>query len=107
MEERAGEVKEGLRKREAAATEEGPGPMDTDTTKAEWESGVERVKKVGSGVIDTKRGVEGKVKDVKEGGEEKVREGLVSVSCFFFVVGWRFDLTMSEDLGTCTARSGI
>jgi len=58
--------------------------MDTeegDTTKAEWESGVERAKKVGSGVIDMKRDVEGKV---KEGGEERVREGLVSVSCFFW-----------------------
>ena len=33
-----------------------------------------------------KRDMEGKVKDVKEGGEERVREGLVSVSCFFF--GW-------------------
>ena len=89
VEEKAGEVKEELREGDATAAKEGSGPMDTeegDTTKAEWESGVERAKKVGSGVIDTKRDVEGKVKDVKEGGEERVREGLVSVSCFFF--GW-------------------
>jgi len=76
--------------------------MDTfeeeDTMKTEWESGVEREKKVGSGVIDTKRDVEG----------EGVRGGfgLVSVSCFLFV-GWQFELTTSEDLGMRTAISRI
>ena len=36
--------------------------------------------------MDTEEADTTKAKEVKEGGQEKVREGLVSVSCFFF--GW-------------------
>jgi len=110
VEERAGDVKEGLRRGAEAERErelasgEGEG-MDT---KAEWEAGVEKVKQVGSGIIETKKDVEETVRSVESGAEEGLKQGYYSVRWRLHHSGFCWLMTFIYlDLGTRTKRLGV